>query len=708
MKGMKILSRWLSVSLLVVVSCLPVRAAPPQTISYQGFLTSSAGAPVNATLSVQFSLYSVASGGTALWTETQSVTVTNGNYSVILGNTTPISLPFDAPYFLGVTVGTDAEMTPRAALTIVPYAFRAITADTAVTANTATTATTANALAGTATVLGSQVTGALSTATIGGPQITGAITGATLPSTQLTGQIAPTQLGAGTAAINISGNAATATSVATATLAGGFTGTLSGDVTGTQAATAVVAIRGTGVAATAPAANQFLGFNGTTWTPMNVSGSQITGAITTATIDGTQITGGITTATVAGSQITGTITNATIPGVAPWVTVSGTSQQAVSNTSYLVIGSSLATITLPASPVAGDVIKVSGQGAGGFTIVPGAGQAIFGGQFVPGGTWIARETYRSWASVASSADGVKLVAAENYGAIYTSSDSGVTWFPQSAGGMYWRSLASDADGVKLVAVEYFGGIFTSTDSGISWTLRPYTGSWTSVASSSDGVKLAAADGSQLGQIYTSTNSGATWTPGGPGDGFWQAVASSSDGTKLVAATSNGGIYTSTDSGANWSLQPNAGSRSWQSVASSADGTKLVAAVGGGQIYTSANGGVDWIERTSAGSRSWRAVATSADGMRLVAVAAAEAGGDAIYVSADNGMTWTARESNRQWGAVASSANGTKLVAAVSGGQIYTSAPATTITGGQYSAAELVFGGNAQWLLVSQNGALTTP
>ena len=64
-----------------------------------------------------FTIYNVStSGGTPLWTETHSVTVSQGVYSVILGEGStpnPINLPFDTTYYLGVQVGADPEMTPR-------------------------------------------------------------------------------------------------------------------------------------------------------------------------------------------------------------------------------------------------------------------------------------------------------------------------------------------------------------------------------------------------------------------------------------------------------------------------------------------------------------------------------------------------------------------------------------------------------------------
>ena len=61
----------------------------PHKMNYQGYLTNAAGVPVNGTLQMIFSIYNVSSGGTPLWTETHSVTVTNGVYSVNLGEVSP-------------------------------------------------------------------------------------------------------------------------------------------------------------------------------------------------------------------------------------------------------------------------------------------------------------------------------------------------------------------------------------------------------------------------------------------------------------------------------------------------------------------------------------------------------------------------------------------------------------------------------------------
>jgi len=43
----------------------------------------------------------------------------SGVYNILLGSITPLGLLFNAPYYLGIQVGTDPEMTPRLALSSV-------------------------------------------------------------------------------------------------------------------------------------------------------------------------------------------------------------------------------------------------------------------------------------------------------------------------------------------------------------------------------------------------------------------------------------------------------------------------------------------------------------------------------------------------------------------------------------------------------------
>jgi len=112
-----------------------VFATVPGTINYQGYLTDSAGVPIDATESITFTIYATASAGTSLWSETESVSIVNGIFSNNLGDTVafPVDLFNGQDLYIGVTVGTDAEMSPRKPVTSAPYAFKSATADNAIT-----------------------------------------------------------------------------------------------------------------------------------------------------------------------------------------------------------------------------------------------------------------------------------------------------------------------------------------------------------------------------------------------------------------------------------------------------------------------------------------------------------------------------------------------------------------------------------------------
>jgi photosystem II stability/assembly factor-like uncharacterized protein len=202
----------------------------------------------------------------------------------------------------------------------------------------------------------------------------------------------------------------------------------------------------------------------------------------------------------------------------------------------------------------------------------------------------------------------------------------VTWTQSSAPTNFWYSVASSADGKKLVAVSGSsrggdGLVYSSSDSGVTWmqTTAP-RGDWASVASSGDGAKLVAAE-TDVGPIYVSGDSGATWTQTSAPSNYWSSVASSADGTKLFAVCGPG-IYASTDSGVTWTslLGGPDDYLNASFAASSADGKKL-AINSFGEIYTSSDAGASWGLAFSTNAE-WTAAAFSADGSKLVAVAGA--------------------------------------------------------------------------------------
>jgi photosystem II stability/assembly factor-like uncharacterized protein len=126
--------------------------------------------------------------------------------------------------------------------------------------------------------------------------------------------------------------------------------------------------------------------------------------------------------------------------------------------------------------------------------------------------------------------------------------SGQTWMPTMAPTTSWWSVGSSADGNNLVAAEYFGAIYTSTNSGQNWMSNAVPATrWNSVASSADGSMLiAAASG-----IYVSTNGGTLWTQPTSAAGVSAlSVASSASGTFMFGAFSGGSdrFFVSTNAG----------------------------------------------------------------------------------------------------------------------------------------------------------------
>ncbi len=81
----------------------------------------------------------------------------------------------------------------------------------------------------------------------------------------------------------------------------------------------------------------------------------------------------------------------------------------------------------------------------------------------------------------SSADGTKPVAVA-HGYIHTSADSGAIW-TETGTPQWWMSVASSADGTKLVAAAHDGYLYESADSGATWAQTGTSQSWMSVASS---------------------------------------------------------------------------------------------------------------------------------------------------------------------------------------------------------------------------------
>ena len=124
---------------LTAFSAVSQAQTVPQNLSFQGRLAEPDGTPVpdNAAQAVTFRLFSAASGGAALWSQTAGAAVHNGAFSAkpdfsvsasYAAGQRFSSLFSGTPLYLEIQVGTDASLTPRQPLASNAYAFLSNTA----------------------------------------------------------------------------------------------------------------------------------------------------------------------------------------------------------------------------------------------------------------------------------------------------------------------------------------------------------------------------------------------------------------------------------------------------------------------------------------------------------------------------------------------------------------------------------------------------
>jgi len=117
-------------ALLIAISCCLSTQAwgdIPHQMNLQGVLVDTSGAAMkNDTVSVTFTIYDAALGGSAKWTETDTVATDEaGVFSIVLGGSLPIpdSVFSDTLRWLGIQVEAEPELTPRTQLVSAPYSF---------------------------------------------------------------------------------------------------------------------------------------------------------------------------------------------------------------------------------------------------------------------------------------------------------------------------------------------------------------------------------------------------------------------------------------------------------------------------------------------------------------------------------------------------------------------------------------------------------
>ena len=103
----------------------------PRLINYQGLLQTTTDSLLDGSIQIHFSIYGVESGGSPLWSESQTVEVSAGQFNVLLGSIVPIpeDLFSEGERYLSLAVENDAELLPRQRILSVAYALRAAQAE---------------------------------------------------------------------------------------------------------------------------------------------------------------------------------------------------------------------------------------------------------------------------------------------------------------------------------------------------------------------------------------------------------------------------------------------------------------------------------------------------------------------------------------------------------------------------------------------------
>ena len=122
-------AKFFSLAFLILIFAFStlLNADVPQMINYQGKITTPGGALIDTIVSMTFTIYADSVGIDGEWVqEFDSVKVEKGIFSVLLGSGNPIpDSVFDGNVrYLGVKVGTDAEMSPRKAIVSVGMPIR--------------------------------------------------------------------------------------------------------------------------------------------------------------------------------------------------------------------------------------------------------------------------------------------------------------------------------------------------------------------------------------------------------------------------------------------------------------------------------------------------------------------------------------------------------------------------------------------------------
>jgi hypothetical protein len=503
-------------------------AAVPRLVKFSGTLTGSSGQPMSGVVGVTFALYEEERGGAPLWMETQNVQADgNGHYTATLGATRNEGIPAEVfasgqGRWLGVQPQQEPER-PRVLMASVPYALKAVDADTlgGLPASAFALAGTANHGPGTESAAGSGKP--IQPATAAQPDQTGSgttnyitiWTGTTTLGNSKLYQTAAGNVGLGTTAATAKLEAITASATGTAMLgdASSATGASFG-VTGKTASST-----GTGVLGQATSAS---GANyGVYGSTASAAGTAVYGVNSATTGKAYGVYG--TTASTTGIGVEGVATSATgvnfgVLGLTPSTTGAGVLGQATatSGADYGVYGT-----TVSPNGISVYGLATTGTGVGGVTSGP-AGYGVYGDNLATTGN-----AFGVFGESASSAG----YAVYGTNSATTGPAYGIFGTTASTAGVGALGTATAASGSTY-------GVYGSTVSPAGISVYGTATSGTGVAGGSSGSsgygvygENAATTGNAIG-VY-----GNTLSPAGIG----VSANATAGGTALLAIATGGGM-----------------------------------------------------------------------------------------------------------------------------------------------------------------------
>jgi photosystem II stability/assembly factor-like uncharacterized protein len=260
-----------------------------------------------------------------------------------------------------------------------------------------------------------------------------------------------------------------------------------------------------------------------------------------------------------------------------------------------------------------------------------------------------------YAGAFAAPDPMHRFIANSYSLFARSSDGGLTWSRNAAGG---KPRAMLANGDHVVIAREYQSVLWSRDRGITWhdahddrgvprDLQSIVAmSYADRASGIDAVvglgRFIALDGRRTLEVLRSTNGGASWTRGGifPDSlgGRVTLHAAPRGGSTHVIVTTDHGVWTSDDAGATWTNRDD-------DVAFSiamADADHGIAFFYRRQLATTSDGGSTWVPALDAQTERASTMAVAVLGTNEYRAIGINRDQSAIIVdrSTDRGATWT--------------------------------------------------------------------